>query len=130
MIYAIHDILMTYLDGWLAFAICSDYLCGGRSFAFQQSSFIFYFTWYLDEVDEKYPSRKCNCAFVQNHVSLLQHVPVSFLECLLQILRFDSICRLIVEDQQHAPVFATFSHKLELALDESGSTRNSIQHNR
>jgi hypothetical protein len=69
---------MTYFDGWLASAFAAIIFCGGRSFAFQQSSFIFYFTWYLDEVIEKYPSRKCNCAFVQNHVSLLQHVPVSF----------------------------------------------------
>jgi hypothetical protein len=55
MIYAIHDILMTYFDGWLASAFAAIIFCGGRSFAFQQSSFIFYFTWYLDEVDEKYP---------------------------------------------------------------------------
>jgi hypothetical protein len=74
---------------------------------------------------------------LENAIALLSKItfPCSnmcqclFLECLLQILRFDSICRLIVKDQQHAPVFATFSHnKLELALDESGSTRNSIPH--
>jgi hypothetical protein len=52
--------------------------------------------------------------------------------CVSNSEEFDSICRLIVTDQQHAPVlpvFATFSHnKLELALDESGSTRNFIPH--
>jgi hypothetical protein len=84
-------------------------------------------------VIEKYPSRKCNCAFVQNHVSLRQTFDcVLFGMCVSNSEEFDSICRLIVTDQQHAPVlpvFATFSHnKLELALDESGSTRNSIPH--